>query len=82
MIGPVQSWCNAARPRTVLLSLSGVLMGGFLAFAENPGTNPWTLVFCALTAITLQILSNLANDYGDYHKGVDNAHRIGPQRIL
>ena len=75
-------WCEAARPRTVLLSLSGVLMGGFLAFAENPQINPWTVAFCALTAVTLQILSNLANDYGDFKKGVDNAFRTGPQRTL
>lgn len=78
----LRSWIRAARPRTVLLSLSGVLMGGFLAFAESPEVNPWTVAFCALTAITLQILSNLANDYGDYKKGVDNAHRTGPERTL
>ena len=40
----------------------------------------WLL--CALTAITLQVLSNLANDYGDFKQGVDNAHRTGPQRTL
>lgn len=57
-------------------------MGGFLAFAENPDINLWVVFFCALTAITLQILSNLANDYGDFKKGVDNAHRTGPQRTL
>lgn len=78
----LRSWIRAARPRTVLLSLSGVLMGGFLAFAESPEVNPWTVAFCALTAITLQILSNLANDYGDYKKGVDNVHRTGPERTL
>ena len=76
------SWLRAARPRTVLLSLSGILTGGFLAYAECPGTNNWIVVFCALTAITLQILSNLANDYGDFKKGVDNAHRTGPERAL
>ena len=75
-------WLRAARPRTVLLSLSGVLMGSFLALAENPEVNPWTVAFCALTAITLQILSNLANDYGDFKKGVDNVHRSGPERTL
>ena len=78
----LKTWIRAARPRTVLLSLSGVLMGGFLAFAEYPEANGWTVAFCALTAITLQILSNLANDYGDFQKGVDNAHRTGPQRSL
>ena len=65
-----------------MLSFSGILMGGFLAFAEKPSVNFWTLVFCALTAITLQILSNLANDYGDFKKGVDNFSRTGPQRAL
>ena len=57
-------------------------MGGFLALAMKLDANPWTLVFCALTAITLQILSNLANDYGDFKKGLDNSDRIGPQRTL
>ena len=57
-------------------------MGSFLALAENPEVNPWTVAFCALTAITLQILSNLANDYGDFKKGVDNVHRSGPERTL
>lgn len=82
MADAVGNWVKAARPRTVLLSFSGILMGGLLAFAENPEINPWTVVFCALTAVTLQILSNLANDYGDFKKGVDNTHRTGPQRTL
>jgi 1,4-dihydroxy-2-naphthoate octaprenyltransferase len=82
MMDGFKIWWKAARPRTVLLSLSGVLMGSFLALAENPHLNPLTIVFCVLTAIILQILSNLANDYGDYKKGVDNAHRTGPQRTL
>lgn len=78
----VNTWLKAARPRTVLLSLSGILMGDFLAFYTTPDARPWTLALCALTAICLQILSNLANDYGDFVKGVDNAHRKGPQRSL
>ncbi|EHI52159.1 1,4-dihydroxy-2-naphthoate polyprenyltransferase [Aeromonas salmonicida subsp. achromogenes] len=35
-----------------------------------------------LTAILLQILSNLANDYGDAVSGADNGERIGPQRAV
>ena len=77
-----EAFLSAARPRTVLLSLSGILLGGALAFAESPGINGWVVLFCALTALTLQILSNLANDYGDYKKGVDNVHRAGPQRTM
>jgi len=88
----VKTWMKAARPRTVLLSFSGVLLGGFLAIAKTPelevpepveGPPLWlTILFCALTAILLQILSNLANDYGDYKKGVDGVKRVGPQREM
>ena len=40
------------------------------------------VLFAALTAILLQILSNLANDYGDFKKGTDSAKRVGPQREM
>lgn len=75
------TWLRAARPRTVLLSFSGVLMGGFLAFTQDL-FYPSVIVFAAFTAVLLQILSNLANDLGDYKKGTDNAQRKGPQREL
>lgn len=78
----VRSWLRAARPRTVLLSFSGVLMGGSMAFATTEKPNLMALVFCAITAMALQILSNLANDYGDYRKGADDEGRVGPQRVL
>ena len=62
-------------------------MGGFLAKTKVPepveGPTFWlTLLFAALTAILLQILSNLANDYGDFKKGTDNMKRVGPQREM
>jgi 1,4-dihydroxy-2-naphthoate octaprenyltransferase len=81
------TWIRAARPRTVLLSFSGVLLGGFLALAKVPepveGPTLWLcLFFCAITAVLLQVLSNLANDYGDFKKGTDNVKRVGPQREM
>ena len=36
---------------------------------------------CSLLYL-LQVLSNLANDYGDSEKGTDNADRIGPKRAV
>ena len=69
----------------MLLSFSGVLLGGFLAYKTGPSTGSGTLLcvlFAALTAILLQILSNLANDYGDFKKGTDSAKRVGPQREM
>jgi 1,4-dihydroxy-2-naphthoate octaprenyltransferase len=39
------------------------------------------LIFAMITTLSLQILSNLANDYGDAMKGTDNEQRIGPERV-
>ena len=82
-----KTWVKAARPRTVLLSFSGVLLATFLVIAKVPepveGPTLWsTLSFCALTAVLLQVLSNLANDYGDFKKGTDSAKRVGPKREM
>ena len=79
------TWIRAARPRTVLLSFSGVLLGSFLTIktGSSTGSRTWLcLLFCALTAVLLQVLSNLANDYGDFKKGADGANRVGPQREM
>ena len=80
----LKTWIRAARLRTVLLSFSGVLLGGFLAVSVglSAGSGALTIVFCALTAILLQILCNFANDYGDFKSGVDGANRVGPQREM
>ena len=81
----LKTWMKAARPRTLLLSFSGILLGGFLSFKTGPstGSGAWLcLLFCAITATLLQVLSNLANDYGDYKKGTDGAKRVGPQREM
>ena len=84
----LKTWIKASRPRTVLLSFSGVLLGGFLAFDQlrslslSKGRLYFVLLFATLTAVLLQILSNLANDYGDFKKGTDGAKRVGPQREM
>lgn len=88
MMPSLKTWIRAARPRTVLLSFSGVLLGGFLAFDQLRSLSPskghpyLVILFAAITAVLLQILSNLANDYGDFKKGTDSAKRVGPQREM
>ena len=77
----LKTWIRAARPRTVLLSFSGVLLGGFLSLTESRNQQ-FVILFAAITAVLLQILSNLANDYGDFKKGTDSAKRVGPQREM
>lgn len=74
-------WLTAARPRTLPLSISGILVGGGLAVRS--GTFEWSIFGLAIAAtLGFQILSNFANDYGDGVKGTDNAGRVGPARAM
>ena len=75
-----EAWIEAARPRTLPLALASIGMGAFLAAAHG-FFSPLIVLFCALTTIGLQILSNLANDYGDTIHGADSDQRAGPQRV-
>jgi 1,4-dihydroxy-2-naphthoate octaprenyltransferase len=74
-------WISAFRPRTLPLALASILTGGFLAAAAGR-FNGLVVGLAALTTILLQVLSNLANDYGDSQNGADSVHRQGPQRAV
>jgi 1,4-dihydroxy-2-naphthoate polyprenyltransferase len=77
----LNAWINAARPRTLPLALSSTMLGSLLAAADH--TFNWSVfILASLTTVLLQILSNLANDYGDFINGKDTPERIGPQRMV
>ena len=77
----IKYWIQAFRLRTLPLALSSIIVGGFLAYFD--GRFSFLVTFLAIITTTLlQILSNLANDYGDYKSGADNNNRIGPERTL
>ena len=74
-------WVEAARPRTLPLALSSIAMGSLLAGTFH--TFKWPVFFFSvLTTVFLQILSNLANDYGDSVNGADHKGRSGPGRAV
>ena len=77
----LKTWISAFRLRTLPLSISGAVVGSsyayFLGFFDI-----LIFVLIVLTTLSFQILSNLANDYGDGIKGTDNNSRIGPERAL
>lgn len=78
---PISAWIHAFRLRTLPLSLAGIFLGSFLAAAS--GHFQWPILLLATTTtLLLQILSNLANDYGDSAHGADNENRIGPSRAI
>ncbi len=74
-------WITAFRLRTLPLALASISMGGFLAAAQGK-FDPAIFGLCCLTTIFLQVLSNLANDYGDSVHGADHAGRQGPTRAV
>ncbi len=77
----MRHWVEAARLRTLPLSVSGILLGSFYAMSQSIFN--WKIVIFALTTtLGLQILSNFANDYGDGIKGTDNEDRVGPMRTI
>lgn len=75
----MKHWIEAMRLRTLPLALASIAMGSFLA-ASHGHFDPIIFVLCLLTTFGLQILSNLANDYGDAVHGADNVEREGPSR--
>jgi 1,4-dihydroxy-2-naphthoate octaprenyltransferase len=77
----MKHWISAARPRTLPLALSSILMGSFLAAGHHSFS--WTIFALAVfTTTCLQVLSNFANDYGDTISGVDSVERTVATRAV
>ncbi len=79
-VSRASSWIMAARPKTLPAAAAPVLIGCGLALHRD--------VFSALPAaaamvgaLLIQIATNLANDYGDFRRGIDTAERVGPTRV-
>lgn len=75
------AWLHAFRLRTLPLAMSSTILGSFIAAAEN-SFSVRVFILASATTLLLQVLSNLANDYGDFKKGTDNEDRIGPLRMV
>ncbi|MCS2147083.1 1,4-dihydroxy-2-naphthoate polyprenyltransferase [Scandinavium manionii] len=74
-----QAWLESLRPKTLPLAFAAIVVGTALAWWQGH-FNPLVALLALITAGLLQILSNLANDYGDAVKGSDKPDRIGPLR--
>jgi len=77
----MNKWINAFRLRTLPLAFSCIIMGSGLAYADGR-FNLTVFILALVTTLFLQILSNLANDFGDFVKGTDNEERVGPDRTM
>lgn len=77
----IKAWLNAARLRTLPLSVSGIIVGSGLAAVLGKWDGR-IFALAVLTTIGFQVISNLANDLGDSQKGTDNENRVGPKRTI
>ena len=76
----IKNYIKAARLRTLPLSISGIIVGSFLAVSS--GFFDWHIFILSIfTTIGFQVISNFANDYGDGIKGTDTI-RIGEERMV
>jgi 1,4-dihydroxy-2-naphthoate polyprenyltransferase len=73
-------WVLAARPRTLTAAVAPVVVGTAVAAAYG-GLRPLPALAALLSALCLQIGTNLANDYHDFHRGADTHERLGPKRV-
>ena len=70
----------AIRPRTLTAAFAPVAVA--TAYAAANGTARYGLALaCLVSALLIQIGTNLANDYYDFKRGADTHERVGPQRV-
>ncbi|WP_371377452.1 1,4-dihydroxy-2-naphthoate octaprenyltransferase [Thalassotalea aquiviva] len=81
MTNPFSVWLLAIRPKTLPLSCSAIILGTALAYYQG-NFDLLIFILALVTAILLQVISNLANDFGDLKHGADNAQRVGPLRVM
>ena len=78
----LKHWVSALRPRTLFLAIASTICANGIAYS----TGHFSVSICILTILTatlLQLLSNMANDLGDFQHGTDiTGHRVGPARTV
>lgn len=72
-------WLRIIRPQTLFASLCPVLVT-LISMSED--IDVLTATITAVCALSLQVLSNLINDYYDYRRGTDKQGRVGFRRAL
>lgn len=77
----MKNWITAARLRTLPLSVAGAILAGLIAYSQGGNFPEMAYILFLLTFISMQILSNFANDYGDAVKGTDD-NRVGETRTV
>lgn len=76
-----RAWILAARPATLPAAAVPVLVGSAAAIVAGAHFRVLIFAVTLLSALFIQIGTNFANDYSDFHRGADHAGRLGPTRV-
>jgi 1,4-dihydroxy-2-naphthoate octaprenyltransferase len=80
-ITPARAWLLASRPATLPAAAVPVLVGIGAAIGEGATFKPLIFAVTLVCALFIQIGTNFANDYSDFHRGADHEGRLGPTRV-
>lgn len=79
--GSLGAWLRAIRYHSFTASIIPVLVGSILALLA--GEISWPLVLAMLiAAVAVHAGANMANDFFDDRKGVDNEQTLGPHKVI
>ena len=76
-----RTWIIAGRLPTLTAAIIPVLVGSAAAYFHG-FFRPHIMAPTLLSAVLIQLGTNLANDYFDFSSGADNSDRTGPLRVL
>ena len=75
-------WLLAARPKTLTATLAPIIVGTGLAIGvSDQPARLWLALVALLSALCIQVGTNLVNDAADFARGADTADRLGPIRV-
>ena len=80
-ISPARAWMLAARPATLPAAAVPVIVGAAAAVSEGATFKPMLFAITLACALLIQVGTNFANDYSDFHRGADHEGRLGPVRV-
>lgn len=80
-VSPARAWMLASRPATLPAAGVPVVVGAAAAVSEGAVFRPLVFAVTLASALLIQIGTNFANDYSDFHRGADHEGRLGPVRV-
>lgn len=77
----MKAWLLAARPKTLAAAVVPIIVGTALAKALSGNYELWIVSFTMMSALCIQVATNIFNDAIDFKKGSDRSDRLGPLRV-